>query len=73
MNAVLDVVELSVNDIISAERISPIEGQIAEISIPIREVLAGVGNKEEARMATILFRNMSGLLPESLVDANDKN
>ena len=60
------------NDV-SGERISPIEGEIAEISIPIREVLAGVGNKQQTRMATILFRNMSGLLPESLVDVDDKN
>ena len=68
----LCVEEMTLNDV-SRERVSPIEGEIAEISIPIREVLADAGNEEKVRMATFVFRNMSGLLPESLVDVNDKN
>ena len=68
----LCVEEMTLNDV-SRERVSPIEGEIAEISIPIREVLADTGNEEKVRMATFVFRNMSGLLPESLVDVNDKN
>lgn len=53
------------------ERMTSFDGESAEISIPIREVLAGVGNGEQIRMASILFRNMSGLLPESLTDDNN--
>ena len=44
---------------------SGVEEEEAEISIP-REVLEGVGNEEPVRMASLLFRNMSGLLPERL-------
>ena len=31
----------------------------------IREVLAGLESGAEVRMAALLFRNMSGLLPDS--------
>ena len=48
------------------ERLSSIEGESAEITIPLREVLEGVENGEQVRMAAFLFRNMSGLLPGSL-------
>ena len=54
------------------QTISPIVGEDAEISIP-REVLEGLGRGERVRMASFLFRNMSGLLPESLeVDDNNR-
>ena len=46
------------------ERLSPIEGDAA-ISIP-REVFGSLGSEGQVRMASFLFRNMSGLLPESL-------
>ena len=60
------VEELSVNET-GAVSLSPIQGENAEIIIPIREVLAGLesGADLEVRMATLLFRNMSGLLPDS--------
>jgi hypothetical protein len=45
---------------------APIQGEEAEIIVPIREVLAGLKSGEEVRMAALLFRNMSGLLPESM-------
>ena len=48
-----------------ADRISPIEQESASISIPI-EVLEGVTGGTPVRMASLLFRNMSGLLPEAL-------
>ena len=47
------------------ERLSPIEGEDAVISIP-REVFGGLGREEQVRMASFLFRDMSGLLPENL-------
>ena len=49
------------------ERMSPIEEDSARISIP-REVLEGATGETPVRMASFLFRNMSGLLPESLND-----
>ena len=54
----------------AGERISPIEGEDAEISIP-REVLDGLREGERVRMASFIFRNMSGLLPESLERADN--
>ena len=50
-----------------ADRISPIEEQGTRISIP-SEVLEGATGGAPVRMASLLFRNMSGLLPESLSD-----
>ena len=52
------------------KRISPIEGEQAKISIPIREVLEDVENETQIRIASFLFRNLSGLLPESLQEAD---
>ena len=52
------------------ERLSPIEGEDAQISIP-REVLEGLERGELVRMASFLFRNMSGLLPETLEGGNN--
>ena len=49
----------------STESISPIEDEIAQIRVP-REVLAGQGRGQPIRMASFLFRNMSGLLPQRL-------
>ena len=46
--------------------LAPIQEEHAEIIIPIREVLSGLESGEEVRMAALLFRNMSGLLPESM-------
>ena len=63
--AVFHVEEVSVDE--TAERISPIEGEIAELNIP-REVLESAERGARIRMASFLFRNMSGLLPESLND-----
>ena len=63
-HAVFIVEEVSANDT-DDDRLSPIENEDAEISIP-REVLEAVGNGEPVRMASFLFRNKSGLLPERL-------
>ena len=40
---------------------------IVKLSIP-RKVLKGAERGSRVRMASVLFRNMSGLLPESLND-----
>ena len=69
--AVFRVEEVSVNEA-SAATLSPIQGEVAEIIIPIREVLAGVESGTEVRMAALLFRNMSGLLPESTDHDKDR-
>ena len=58
----VEVVSLNDTD---DDMFSGVEEEEAEISIP-REVLEGVGNGEPVRMASLLFRNMSGLLPERL-------
>ena len=52
------------------QTISPIVGEDAQITIP-REVLEGLGEGERVRMASFLFRNKSGLLPESLEGADN--
>ena len=49
----------------TGEMIPLIQEETAGISIP-GEVLSGFGEKEQIRVASLLFRNMSGLLPESL-------
>ena len=51
----------------TTDRMSPIEQESASISIP-REVLEGATAGTPVRMASLFFRNMSGLLPESLND-----
>ena len=61
--AVLTVEEVPINN--TKERISLIEGENARISIP-REVIANVEGRESVRVVSILYRNMSGLLPERL-------
>ena len=55
----------------SVATLSPIQGEDAEIIIPIREVLLGLKSGEGVRMATLLFRNMSGLLPDR-IDYEDR-
>ena len=70
-STVFHVEELSVNVTAGAVSLSPIQGENAEIIIPIREVLAGLESGAEVRMAALLFRNMSGLLPDS-TDYEDK-
>ena len=64
------VKEVSVNET-SVATLSPIQGEDAEIIIPIREVLSGLESGEEVRMAALLFRNMSGLLPDR-IDYEDR-
>ena len=61
--------EISANDI-DDDRISPIENEDAQIRIP-REVLEAVGNGQPVRKASLLYRNMSGLLPERLEGDNN--
>ena len=51
----------------NTDRVSPIEDKSATINIPT-EVLEGATEEAPVRMASLLFRNMSGLLPESLSD-----
>ena len=68
-NTVLFTDELLVKEI-DDKRISPIEGEQAKISIPIGELLGGVGNETQIRIASLLFRNMSGLLPASLEEVD---
>ena len=63
-STVFHVEELSVNET-AAVSLSPIQGENAEIIIPIRKVLVGLESGAEVRMAALLFRNMSGLLPDS--------
>ena len=65
------VEEVSVNEASTASTLSPIEGEDAKIIIPIREVLEGLDSGSEVRMAALLFRNMSGLLPEK-IDYEDR-
>ena len=55
----------------TTERMSPrIEGEFAEINVP-REVLKGAKRGVRVRMASFIFRNMSGLLPEKLSAENN--
>ena len=70
--AVLRVKKVSINA--TNERISSqFEGENARISIP-REVVASVEGRESILIVSILYRNMSGLLPERLggVQMNNK-
>ena len=54
------------------DMLSGVEEEEAEISIP-REVLEGLRNgSQPVRMASLLFRNKSGLLPERL-EGNDND
>ena len=67
-NAVFLLEELSVNQILlsSDGRHTPIKTDSAEISIPLGELAASTGNTEVIKVASFLFSNMSGLLPEGL-------
>ena len=56
------------NETVNESR-SPIKDEPAEIHIPVREVLSGVESEEPVRMTSLLFRNMSGLLPERLASS----
>ena len=67
--AVFQVEEVSLNDTdLDDDTFSGVEVKGAEIRIP-REVLSG--NPNLVRMASLLFRNMSGLLPARLEGNND--
>ena len=65
--AVFQVEEVSLNDTDDVT-FSGVEVEGAEICIP-REVLRG--NPNPVRMASLLFRNMSGLLPQRLEGNNN--
>ena len=60
---VFQIEEVLVNE--TDERISLIEGEKAEVSVP-REVWSGLSESDRVRVAFLLFRNVSGLLPEHL-------
>ena len=47
-------------------KLSFIRDENAEIILPIREVLTDLESGEVVRVAALLYRNMSGLLPESM-------
>ena len=67
--AVFQVEEVSLNDTdLDDVTFSGVEVEGAEIHIP-REVLRG--NPNPVRMASLLFRNMSGLLPARLEGNNN--
>ena len=67
------VEELKLNETMNEIR-SLINGTTGfAIYIPVREVLSTSENRESVRMASILFRNMSGLLPERLREEADNN
>jgi hypothetical protein len=61
--------EVTIDNFKSAGRVSPIEEDSARISIP-REVVEGAVEGTPVRMASFLYRNMSGLLPESLSNSD---
>ena len=65
ISVVFLVEEVSVTET-RAATLSPIHGEDAEIIIPIREVLVGLEGGAKVRMAALLFRNMSGLLPDRI-------
>ena len=71
--AVLRVKEVSIINTTNERISSQFEGENARISIP-REVIASVEGRESILFVSILYRNMSGLLPESLegVERNNK-
>ena len=56
----------------SFEKISPIEGEGSQITIS-KELLDGFRTGNHIRMASSLFKNMSGLLPERLNNSVDNN
>ena len=40
--------------------------EIAPIQVPVREILSSSGIEDVIRMVSLLFRNMSGFLPERI-------
>ena len=66
---VVQVAEISVNDVNETISFMPNE-ELDTVNIGISvpsEVISGLGeNGERVRMASFLYRNMSGLLPETL-------
>lgn len=48
------------------DRQTPIKTDTAEISIPIGEIVGNTGDVKMIKVASYLFNNMSGLLPEGL-------
>ena len=70
-HAVLQVKEISLNEESPARDVFPnVDEEDVEISISRSNVLRGT--KQSVRMASLLFINMSGLLPERLEgSAND--
>ena len=62
--AVFHVEEVPV--LVNSTMLTPIQEEDAKIIIPIGEVLAGFESEEEVRVVALLFRNMSGLLPERI-------
>ena len=63
LHAVILVQEVLVSN--ADEVITLIEEEAAGISIP-REVFSSLKEKQRVRVASTLFRNMTGFLPESL-------
>ena len=68
-NAVFQVEEIFLNDTYD-DTFSGVEEEEVEIRIP-REALEG-SSEDPVRMASLFFRNMSGLLPERL-EGNDND
>ena len=66
---VVQVAEISVNDVNETISFMPneeLDTVNVGISVP-NEVISGLGeNGERVRMVSFLYRNMSGLLPETL-------
>lgn len=64
------VEELKLNETIDDAEIRSMDtkynSENAMIHVPIREILSSSGNNNPVRMTSLLFRNMSGLLPERL-------
>ena len=56
----------------NVDTLSPIDEDSARISIPREVVESTIAEGAPVRMASFLFRNMTGLLPESLGD-EDQN
>ena len=47
--------------------------EIATIQVPVREILSSNGNEDVVRMVSLLFRNMSGFLPERIQEETGIN
>ena len=65
-------IEYVIDDFLVGETadVSTVKGTSAEIAIPIEDILKGL---EQVRIASFLFMNMTGLLPNSLEGAKDNN